>query len=40
MREEARSAKDFATVDRIREWLGQLDIVIADTKDGSTWKMS
>ncbi|MHA2379111.1 MAG: cysteine--tRNA ligase [Candidatus Thorarchaeota archaeon] len=39
LREEARDAKDFATADRIRDRLKQLDIVIADTKDGPTWKM-
>ncbi|MFX1604127.1 MAG: cysteine--tRNA ligase [Promethearchaeota archaeon] len=39
LREEARSAKDFAAADKIRNRLGELGIVIADTKDGPTWKM-
>ncbi|MFX0045900.1 MAG: cysteine--tRNA ligase [Candidatus Hermodarchaeota archaeon] len=39
LREEARSAKDFAAADKIRDRLGELGIVIADTKDGPTWKM-
>ena len=39
LREEARNAKDFATADKIRDKLGELGIVIADTKDGPTWKI-
>jgi len=39
LREEARNAKNFATADKIRDRLGELGIVIADTKDGPTWKM-
>ncbi|MFW9799805.1 MAG: cysteine--tRNA ligase [Candidatus Thorarchaeota archaeon] len=39
LREEARKSKDFATSDRIRDRLGELGIVIADTKDGPTWKI-
>ncbi len=39
LREEARSAKDFATADKIRNRLGEIGITIADTKDGPTWKM-
>ena len=40
LREEARQAKDYAKSDKIRDRLGELGIVIADTKDGPTWKMS
>ena len=40
LREEARQAKDFAKSDQIRNRLAQLGIMIADTKDGPTWKMS
>ena len=39
LREEARSAKDFATADKIRDRLVEIGITIADTKDGPTWKM-
>lgn len=39
LREEARGAKDFAMADKIRNRLGELGIIIADTKDGPTWKM-
>ncbi|MFW9813245.1 MAG: cysteine--tRNA ligase [Candidatus Thorarchaeota archaeon] len=40
LREEARTAKDFALSDSIRDRLNQLGIEITDTKDGPTWKMS
>ncbi|MGY5857730.1 MAG: cysteine--tRNA ligase [Candidatus Thorarchaeota archaeon] len=39
LREEARQAKDYAKSDQIRDRLSELGITIADTKDGSTWKM-
>jgi cysteinyl-tRNA synthetase len=40
LREQARKSKDFAAADQIRNRLGELGIVIADTKDGPTWKFS
>jgi len=40
LREDARSNKDWALSDRIRDRLGDLGITIKDTKDGPTWKMS
>ncbi|MFQ5834029.1 MAG: cysteine--tRNA ligase, partial [Candidatus Thorarchaeota archaeon] len=39
LREEARKAKDFATSDRIRDRLGEIGIIVTDTKDGPTWKI-
>jgi cysteinyl-tRNA synthetase len=39
LREEARQAKDYAKSDKIRDHLDGLGIIIADTKDGPTWKM-
>ncbi len=38
LREEARKTKNFALADEIRDRLGKLGIVVADTKDGPTWK--
>ncbi len=40
LREKARANKDWGTADLIRDKLGELGIIIADTKDGPTWKMS
>ncbi|MFW9956680.1 MAG: DALR domain-containing protein, partial [Candidatus Odinarchaeota archaeon] len=39
LREKARKNKDFAMADEIRDRLGQLGIVVSDTKDGPTWKL-
>lgn len=39
IRENARKNKDYATADLIRDRLKELGIVVADTKDGPTWKM-
>ena len=39
LREEARKTKNYALSDQIRDRLGQLGIVVADTKDGPTWKI-
>ncbi|TFG26453.1 cysteine--tRNA ligase [Candidatus Thorarchaeota archaeon] len=38
LREEARKSKNFPLADQIRDRLAQLGIVVADTKDGPTWK--
>ncbi len=40
LRERARKSKDFATADMIRKKLADLGVVVADTKDGPTWKLS
>lgn len=39
MREEARTTKDYARADAIRDRLVALGITITDTKDGPTWKL-
>lgn len=38
LRQEARSRKDFATSDKIRDRLGRLNIVVKDGKEGSSWQ--
>lgn len=37
LRSEARSARDFATSDRVRDRLAAIGIVVEDTADGSRW---
>ena len=37
IRKDAKSNKDWATADRIRDDLGKLNIKIKDTKDGAEW---
>jgi cysteinyl-tRNA synthetase len=37
LRQKARETKDWATSDQIREALSNLNIVVKDGKDGSTW---
>lgn len=39
IRESARKNKDWATSDRIRDRLKELGVIVADTKDGPTWKL-
>jgi cysteinyl-tRNA synthetase len=39
MRNEAKAKKDFAASDKIRDELSKLQIIIKDTKDGTTWSM-
>jgi len=39
LRREARTNKDWATSDRLRDALAQAGISIKDTKDGATWEM-
>ena len=36
-RTEAKKAKNFAEADRIRDQLGEMGIVLADSKEGTTW---
>ncbi|HMM12203.1 MAG TPA: cysteine--tRNA ligase [Bacteroidales bacterium] len=38
LRQEARSRKDFATSDKIRDRLARLSIVVKDGKEGSQWQ--
>lgn len=37
LRHDARAKKDFATSDKIRDYLGELGITIKDSKDGTSW---
>jgi cysteinyl-tRNA synthetase len=39
IRQEAKSHKDFATSDKIRDELAKLSITIKDTKDGAEWSV-
>ncbi|MBE0647239.1 MAG: hypothetical protein IH596_05590, partial [Bacteroidales bacterium] len=38
LRQDARSRKDWAGSDRIRDELGKLGIVVKDTKEGAKWE--
>ena len=38
-RAEAKTAKDFATADKIRDELAAAGFEVKDTKDGVTWKL-
>ena len=37
LRKNAKTAKDFATADKIRDELNRIGISVKDTKDGATW---
>jgi cysteinyl-tRNA synthetase len=39
-RTAARAAKDWAESDRIRDKLAAMDVVLKDTKDGTTWEIA
>ncbi|MDP2238100.1 MAG: cysteine--tRNA ligase [Bacteroidales bacterium] len=39
LRQEARTKKDFATSDVIRDSLGKLNIVLKDGKEGTSWEV-
>jgi len=39
LRREARSNKDWAASDRLRDALAQAGVAIKDTKDGATWEL-
>ena len=40
LRQDARERKDFATSDRIRDWLSALGVVIEDTPEGPRWHLA
>jgi len=40
LRQEAKTRKDFAASDKIRDELQKLHIVIKDSKDGTTWSIN
>lgn len=39
LRQQAKTNKDWATADKIRNELGALNIVLKDTKDGAEWSV-
>jgi cysteinyl-tRNA synthetase len=39
LRAEARSRKDFALADRVRDGLNQMGITLEDRKDGTIWRI-
>jgi len=39
LRREARTNKDWATSDRLRDSIAQAGVIIKDTKEGSTWEL-
>lgn len=40
LRQEAKTKKDWATSDKIRDELAALGFIIKDTKDGAEWKLN
>jgi cysteinyl-tRNA synthetase len=40
IRKDARSKKDFATSDKIRDMLGAVGITLKDSKEGTSWEQS
>jgi cysteinyl-tRNA synthetase len=38
LRKQARADKNYALADQIRQQLGEIGIVLEDTKQGTTWK--
>jgi cysteinyl-tRNA synthetase len=39
LRQEARKRRDFAEADRLRAELESLDVVLEDTRDGTSWRL-
>jgi cysteinyl-tRNA synthetase len=40
IRNDLRTAKQFAIADRVRDELAELGVTLEDTKQGTTWKTS
>jgi cysteinyl-tRNA synthetase len=40
LRLNAKTAKDYATADKIRDQLSKIGIMVKDTKEGATWEMN
>jgi cysteinyl-tRNA synthetase len=40
MRQQARQNKDWATSDKIRDTLNEIDIELKDGKEGTSWVIS
>lgn len=40
LRQEARRQRDFKEADRLRDELARLGVVLEDTRDGTTWKLT
>ena len=40
LRKKARENKDWETADRLRDALQQMNIIVKDSKEGSTWEMN
>lgn len=39
IRQDSKSKKDFATSDKIRDEISKLNIIVKDSKEGSTWEI-
>ena len=40
IRQDARQRKDWATADKIRDQLEQLNVELQDSRSGTTWKIT
>ena len=40
LRQEARRQRDFAEADRLRDELARLGVILEDSRDGTTWKLT
>jgi cysteinyl-tRNA synthetase len=40
IRQNARANKDWGTADKIRDTLNELNVVLKDSKDGTTWTLA